>query len=59
MVGQKEEVISRLDDKRLLDLARSIPKNQIDSGTSRTGLIKIIKSYLSMEEIKQKVSETE
>jgi hypothetical protein len=55
-VGQKEEYLSRLDDSELLELAKSVSKDQIHSRMSRDNLIKIVKASLSLEEIKQKVN---
>jgi hypothetical protein len=57
-VGQKEELLSRLDDRDLLELARSVSKEQIDSRTGRNNLIKMVKASLSIEEIKQKINGT-
>jgi hypothetical protein len=57
-MSQKEKFLSRLDDTELLELAKSVSKDQIDSRTSRNNLIKIIKASLSLEEIKDKVNGT-
>jgi hypothetical protein len=57
LVSQKEEALNRLDDMRLLELARSVSKDHVDSGTSRNNLIKIVKASLSIEEIKQKINQ--
>jgi hypothetical protein len=57
-MSQKEGSLNKLDDGRLLELARSVSKNYVDSGTSRNSLIKIVKASLSIEEIKKKVAET-
>jgi hypothetical protein len=57
-MGQKEEFLRRLDDSELLELAKSVSKDQIDSRKSRNNLIKIVKASLSLEEIKQKVDGT-
>ncbi len=57
LVSQKEEALSRLNDRELLDLARSVSQNYVVKDTSRKNLIKIVKESLSVEEIKQKVSE--
>jgi hypothetical protein len=56
-VGQKEEALSRLSDRELLDLARSVSGNYVVSDAGRKNLIKIVKGSLSLEEIKQKVNE--
>jgi hypothetical protein len=57
ILGEKEKVLSRLDDSILLELAKAVSENQIGRGTSRDDLVKVIKSCLSIEEIKQKVGE--
>jgi hypothetical protein len=57
-LSQKEKFLSRLDDTELLELAKSVSKDQIDSRIGRSDLIKIVKAYLSLEEIKQKVNGT-
>jgi hypothetical protein len=57
MAGQKEETLNRLSNYWLLELARDVSEDQVDSGTRRDDLIKIIRSSLSLEEIKQKMYE--
>jgi hypothetical protein len=57
-VSQKEKALNKLNDRNLLELARSVSKNYVDSGTSRNNLVKIVKASLSIEEIKQKINQT-
>ena len=55
-MGRKDEVLRRLDDKRLLELARDASDGEVISGARRDVLIKLIKSSLSIEEINHKIS---
>jgi hypothetical protein len=56
MVGRKEKALNELTNYRLLELAREVSEEKVDSTTSRDDLIRIIKSSLSINEIRQKIN---
>jgi len=53
-MSQKDDVLSRLSDRQLLEMARSVQGDDVRSDTSRNDLIKIVKGSLSLDEIKQR-----
>jgi hypothetical protein len=58
-LGKKDELLKNLKDNELLQLARSVSKEPFDENASREDLLKKVKSFLSIEEIKQEVSQNQ
>ena len=53
-MSQKDDVLSRLSDRQLLEMARSVQGDDVRSDMSRNDLIKMVKGSLSLDEIKQR-----
>lgn len=53
-MSEKEKLLRKLSNEELLELAKSLTRTPIDSRATRTELIRIVKSALSVEEIKRK-----
>lgn len=54
--SQKERILSRLSEGRLLQLARLVSQTPIHAATSKEELINMIKGSLSIEEIKDQIN---
>jgi hypothetical protein len=53
-MSQKDSELSKLSDRQLLEIARSVQGDDVRSDMSRNDLTKIVKGALSLEEIKQR-----
>jgi len=57
VTSEKEEALRKLSNLELLELAEEASGHDVDYETSRDGLIKVIKSSLSILEIKQRLGQ--
>ncbi len=53
---QKEKLLQRLDDERLLELAKPLASIEISKETSRSVLINVVRESLSIGEIRKRVN---